>query len=173
MPIKIELAYENVYKTHNKLEGFLNELEEFENQIYLLDLDITKDYSGTFNKREFDYFLITNYNFKRQGEQQYNEDEEDTLTVISNDKTVGTGCLTALDHTDPDNPARIKWYNKTLCQWTSPGVAKAVGNHLTDYLYCPDNRLSETFKHPDALNRGITRFEITIRRTTTNIKRTY
>ena len=54
MPIKVELADENVYKIHNKLEGFLNELEQFENQIYLLDLDITKDYSGTFNKRELE-----------------------------------------------------------------------------------------------------------------------
>lgn len=159
LPFKIELADENVYKIHNKLEGFLNELEEYENQIYLLDLDITKDYSGTFNKRELEEYLITNYNFKRQDEPEYNGE---TLTIINNDKTVGTGCLTALDHTDPDNPARIKWYNKTLCQWTSPGVSKATGNHLTDYLYCPDKRLSETFKNPDALNRGITRFEITI-----------
>ena len=31
---------------------FLNDLEEYENQIYLLDLDITKDYSGTFNRPE-------------------------------------------------------------------------------------------------------------------------
>jgi len=159
MPIKIELADENVYKIHDKLKGFLNELNEFENQIYLLDLDITRDYSGTFNKRELEEYLIANYNFKRQDETEYNGE---TLTIINNDKTVGTGCLTALDHTDPDNPARIKWYNKTLCQWTSPGVAKATGNHLTDYLYCPDKRLSETFKHPDAINRGITRFEITI-----------
>ena len=159
MPVKVELADENVYKIHDKLEGFLNELNEFENQIYLLDLDITKDYSGTFNKRELEEYLILNYNFKRQDEPEYNGE---TLTIINNDKTVGTGCLTALDHTDPDNPARIKWYNKTLCQWTSPGVSKATGNHLTDYLYCPDKRLSKTFKHPDALNRGITRFEITI-----------
>jgi hypothetical protein len=54
LPITIELADERVYKIHNKLEGFLNELEQFENQIYLLDLDITKDYSGTFNKRELE-----------------------------------------------------------------------------------------------------------------------
>ena len=54
MPFKIELADENVYKIHDKLKGFLNELNEFENQIYLLYLDITRDYSGTFNKKELE-----------------------------------------------------------------------------------------------------------------------
>ena len=77
-------------------------------------------------------YSILNYNFKRQDEPEYNGE---ILKFINNDKTVSTGCLTALDHTDPDNPARIQWYNKTLCQCTSPGVAKATGNHLTDYFY--------------------------------------
>ena len=55
-----------MYKIHNKLEKNLNELNQYEHQIYLLDLDITKDYSGTCNKRELEEYLILNYNFKRQ-----------------------------------------------------------------------------------------------------------
>ena len=67
-----------------------------------------------------------------------------------------------MDYSNPNEALRKKFYNKLLCQWTSPGVSKAIGNHLIDYLYCPDKQLGETFKHPEGLERGITRQEITI-----------
>ena len=67
-----------------------------------------------------------------------------------------------MDYTNIDEPTRATFYLKLLCQWTSPGVAKSTGNHLIDYLYCPDKRLNETFKNKDGLDRGITRQEITI-----------
>ena len=67
-----------------------------------------------------------------------------------------------MDYTNPSEATRAKFYLKLLCQWTSPGVAKTTGNHLIDYLYCPDQQLGETFKHPEGLERGITRQEITI-----------
>ena len=158
LPIKIELADEDLDTLHDKLDNFLKELKEYENQIYLLDVDITRDYAGTFNKNELEKHLTENHDFRLEGSTNY----EATRTILNNTKSVGTGTLTYIDSTDPNAIKRAKFYNKLLCQWTSPGVAKSTGNHLIDYLYCPDKQLNKTFKNKKGMERGITRQEITL-----------
>ena len=51
LPIKIELADEDLNTLHRKLTLILEELEQYDNQIYLLDVDITRDFAGTFDKQ--------------------------------------------------------------------------------------------------------------------------
>ena len=149
LPIKIELADEDLNTLHDKLTDFLNELKEYETQIYLLDVDITMDYAGTFDKKELENHLINKHNFKLQGDITDHGDK----IILDNIKSVGYGTLTYIDGSDPTAIKRAKFYNKLLCQWTSAGVSKACGNHLIDYLYCPDKRLNETFKNIDGLER--------------------
>ena len=52
LPIQLELADEDLTPLNDKLIRFLNELSEYDNQIYVLDVDVTRDYAGTFNKNK-------------------------------------------------------------------------------------------------------------------------
>ena len=66
--IKIELADEDLDTLHEKLTAFLDELKQYDNQTYLLDVDITRDYAGTFDKYELQNHLINRHKFRLQGE---------------------------------------------------------------------------------------------------------
>ena len=148
VPYKIDLA-------DVKLEVLLEALPEILETLaidnyYLLDLDITQDFSGIFNKREMCEYLTKHYDFVYAGEWGSN-------VIVNNDTTVGIDCLTWLN-----SNSRIKIYNKFVCQITSPGVTKQIGNHIIDFISCPDKRLKQTFAMESAQNNGITRLEATI-----------
>uniref|UniRef100_A0A8D9AI20 Uncharacterized protein n=1 Tax=Cacopsylla melanoneura TaxID=428564 RepID=A0A8D9AI20_9HEMI len=97
-------------------------------------------------------YLTRNFNFCNQGEYQ-----ENSNVVVDNDTTVGIDCLTWLT-----SNARVKIYNKFVCQITSPGVNKTIGNNIINFINCPDKRLKETFASTLAKENGITRLEATI-----------
>ncbi|MBS0032581.1 MAG: hypothetical protein KFE23_00475 [Candidatus Baumannia cicadellinicola] len=150
VPYKIELA-------DVKLLTLLEELPEILKQLavehyYLLDLDITQDFAGIFNKEEMTEYLTTNYNFCRQKDVKNN-----CKIIVDNDKTVGKDCLTWIN-----SNSRVKIYNKFVCQMTSPGINKILGNNVVNFVNCPDKRLKETFSSELAKNNGITRLEATI-----------
>src|SRR5436190_2881314 len=150
IPYKIELADVN-------LETLLKDLPEILKQLriehyYLLDLDITQDFSGIFNKEEMIEYLTENFNFCKQG-----QFKKDNKIIVDNDNTVGKDCLTWLNYN-----SRIKIYNKFICQLTSPGINKQLGNHIINFIKCPDDRLKNTFNSDLAKNNGITRLEATI-----------
>lgn len=90
-----------------------------------MDLDITQDFVGIFNKLEMCEYLVQNHNFRYQGDLS----REECNTIVNNDKSVGIDCLTWLT---PCN-ARVKLYNKFVCQITSPGVNKPI--YLLYYYY--------------------------------------
>eukprot|EP00975_Prorocentrum_lima_P042606 8950852-Prorocentrum_lima.AAC.1 len=66
---------------------------------------------------------------------------------------VGSGTLTFARYNKDGIDDRYKIYDKLFCQFASPGVSSAVGNHLYDFVNCPDQRLRETFNNEDAKNR--------------------
>lgn len=136
VPYKIELA--DVPK-----EDLLDRLPEILERIktehyYLLDLDTTQDFAGVFKKREMEKYFIRNFNFKMEGNVVAEDyDEEESLKVIcKNDNTVGIDCL----RWNTDNSS-VKIYNNFVCQITSPGVTKTLGNHIINFVKCPDKRL--------------------------------
>lgn len=150
IPYKIELA-------DVKLETLLQDLPELLEQLsvehyYLLDFDITQDFAGIFNKTEMCDYLTDREKFCLQGDYKNGFN-----IIVDNDKTVGKDCLTWINKN-----SRVKIYNKFVCQLTSPGVNKKIGNHVIDFLNCPDKRLRETFTCELARENGITRLEATI-----------
>ena len=158
--IKLELADEDFYKIEPKLKKLEQDLKHYNNQIYIKDTDITLDYAGTFNREEIEEHLIEKHGFKKKGT---NYNTEGKYIIVNDPKAVGNGTLTFNKYDEEGRiKYRFKYYNKPYCQFTSPGVAATTGNHLYDFVDCPDQRLKTTFKNPLARERGITRLEITI-----------
>lgn len=150
IPYKIELADVKLETLIADLPEIMQHLEK--EHYYLTDLDITQDFAGIFNKVEMTDYLTSNFNFCHIGEYK-----KDYNKIVDNNHTVGIDCLTWLT----DN-CRVKIYNKFICQITSPGVNKTIGNHIVDFLNCPDKRLKDTFASELAKDCGITRLEATI-----------
>ncbi|RZF45761.1 hypothetical protein LSTR_LSTR016541 [Laodelphax striatellus] len=151
LPYKIELADEKLSEILRDLPDILLQLEKHD--IFMTDIDITQDFTGIFNKREMERYLIENFDFSFPCT-DYNR--ECSNIIVENDKTVGLDCLTWLHKN-----IRAKVYNKFVCQMTSPGVNKDIGNHIANFVSCPDKRLRETFTNPSAQKHGITRLEVT------------
>lgn len=141
---KIQLAHLPLDKLLSNLPVILEQLRK--DHCYLLDFDITQDYAGCFNKKEMIQYLKNNDDFV----------EEDNEIRIDNN-IVGIDCLTWTN-----SNIRAKIYNKFVCQLTSPGLAKQIGNHVLDLVKNKNERLHNTFKSDLAKEHGITRFEITI-----------
>lgn len=92
--------------------------------------------------------LCKKYDFCLQGEY-----EKDFNVIVDNNKTVGKDCLTWLNYN-----YRAKIYNTFIFLITSPRVDKKFGNHIIDFINCPDDRLNNTFNSDLAKKHGLTRF---------------
>jgi hypothetical protein len=143
------------------LEALLQELpmlldELAADGIYLYDFDVTQDFGCIFRKAELRAHLLAHGGFHEQGDGTIG-----LPRLLKNDRHVGRDCLTWLDNLR-GRTVRAKVYNKFVCQVTSPAVTKSIGNHLVDFLDCPDARLRATFADATAKATGITRLEATI-----------
>jgi hypothetical protein len=85
---KIELADVKLEELLKELPGILQLLRT--EMYYLLDLDVTMDLAGIFNKKEMVQHLIDNFDFRNQNDTY----EEGSNVIVDNDKTVGIDCLT-------------------------------------------------------------------------------
>jgi hypothetical protein len=149
---KVDLMDENLKNISMQLPTILKQLEG--RGIYLSDIDITIDYAGTLDKLDLIDYLTKNLNYRLQGEHTAG-----SRTILDNDKSVGTNCLTYI-YNSRGATVRAKLYNKFVCQMTSPGdICK---EHITNFIDCPTTRLREVFDNELAKAHGITRTEITI-----------
>ena len=124
--------------------------------MYLLDFDITRDYWNLPNFAELEDYLLNREDFIKQGD---SKKEETIYILMDNKKYVGKTCISFYDLKEDK---RDKYYDKWTCQFTSPGVSKPFGSHLFDFLFCPDKRLTATFKDERAINCSTTRLESSI-----------
>lgn len=134
---KIELANIDLNTTLlNNLPAIIEELKNRE--MYIIDLDITQDFAGIFNKEEMRGYLPNSINFDQNEE-------------------VGNDCLVWNDQN-----TRVKIYNKFICEMTCPGIEKKLGNHIVDFIYNRDEHMRNRYASDLVKNHGITRLEVTI-----------
>ncbi|XP_065207965.1 uncharacterized protein LOC135836840 isoform X3 [Planococcus citri] len=145
MTFRIDLADETLKTLLAQLPKILKELQE--DHYFLLDMDVTEDLTGIFNKQEMRDYLTKNF---IEFQENYNE-------IVKDNQSVGIDCLTWVY-----SNVRVKIYNKFICQMTSPGVRQQIGNHIVDFIDCPKKRLRDTFSSPLAKQHGVLRLEVTI-----------
>ena len=144
--VKIELAEFPFNILLEKLHLILNELETCNYKLKLKDLDITQDCKYVLDKEKLIGYI--------------KDFEEDKISVVNNDHTVGKNCVTFI-YNKNGIVLRTKFYNKYICQLTSCGVSSFLGNNVRDMLYNVNNsKLRDTFL--ETKDDGITRIETTI-----------
>jgi hypothetical protein len=124
---------------------------------YLKDVDITLDYSGSFDKYKVIDHLTSFEDFREQG--SINNGEEYPRTIIDNDTMVGKNCLTWMENVDGIT-TRQKIYNKMVQMLECKSVRSTVGSHWKDWV-CQKGTLLATARD-QAKERGLTRAEVTI-----------
>ncbi|CAC5394758.1 unnamed protein product [Mytilus coruscus] len=145
--------------------------------IRLQDVDITKDFAGSFDRTTLRNHMLTNHGFRMQNrrhnvmdlddkyafvdkddDMEDGEDALDTPTILRNTKSVGGNCLTYMDKHN-GHPIRSKVYNKFVQSLESASVVGNMGYHLWDWCNNPGSRLRETIDR--SLEHGLTRVEVT------------
>ena len=127
-----------------------------EEGLYINDIDITQDFTGTFNKTQLIQYLVEqDKRFQVEGCSKHRE-----YTIMDNDCSVGASCLTFL-YNDPltEQTIRYKYYNKFVQSMESAGVRETVGNHMLDWISNPEQVLKESISK--CLDTGLLRLEIT------------
>ena len=128
------------------------------NNIYIHDIDFTRDYKGVFNKKQVIKHLVDNHGFVEQ--EDVHGDVDDPV-IINNNHYVSNNCLTFIRDTSIGR-IRYKFYNKFVQAMESPSVRKNIGSHIADWINNPEPRLKEAINN--SLDTGILRLEFTIYR---------
>ena len=135
---------------------FLRE-EEYKGYGFILkDVDITKDYAGSFDKYEVVDQLTSMEGFREQG--SFNNGEEYPRTIIDNDAMVGKNCLSWMEQIEGFT-TRQKIYNKFVQMLECKSVRNSVGCHWKDWVCQTGTRLANA--RDKAKTRGLTRAEVT------------
>ena len=128
---KVSLCDQNLIEIKDKLTKILENLAK--KGYFLLDVDITQDFIGSFDENEVEQFLESNG---------------------INTQNLARTCISCILQN-----CRIKIYNKTACQFKSPGVTQTFGSNLFNYINCPQKRLKESFEK--TIEQGLIRIEVT------------
>ena len=127
--------------------------------IFSKDIDVTMDYSGSFDKDEVIHHLTTKKGFRMQG---CTTDAD--RTILDNTDQVGNYCLTYMEAVQGVT-TRCKIYNKMVQMLESKSVRETVGQHWKDWV-CQKNtrkvKATTKAKARDlAKDRDLTRAEVT------------
>ena len=103
------------------------------NNIFIHDIDFTRDYKGVFNKEQVIKHLIDEYDFKEEGD----ENPDDEPVIINNSHLVSNNCLTFI-RSSPIGTIRYKFYNKFIQSMESPSVRSKIGSHVHEWVNNPE-----------------------------------
>ena len=77
---------------YDSILRFLRSKQYNDRGLFLKDIDITRDYAGSFNREEVIQSMIDNYRFRMQ-----QSDMEGDRTILNNTHKVGENCLTYME----------------------------------------------------------------------------
>ena len=176
------LTLKNVLNNLNKLEKRLNTCGAG-----LMSIDYTRDLSGVLEKERMikhflklgfieqsdseeenkKYYIVNEFTkFKTWEEKTIkNDDGEDIkskVKIIDSDSTCGRNAFKYIRNIGPVCCV-VKYYNKIVSNFEAGDVQKKIGTHLAEYAFTHScEHLEKTFRHPDVVERGLTRLEISI-----------
>ena len=158
-----EIYFEQVFKIacpnvdYSKVMDFLRKFDYNGYGYYLKDVDITLDYSGSFDKYKVIDHLTSFKDFREQG--SLNNGENYPRTIIDNDAMVGKNCLTWMENVGGIT-TKQKIYNKMVQMLECKSVRSTVGSHWKDWVGQKGTMLATA--RDQAKERGLTRAEVTI-----------
>ena len=176
------LSLKNVLKNLNILEERLNLMGAG-----LMSIDYTRDLSGVLEKERMikhflklgfieqaeseeenkKYYIVNEFTkFKTWDEKTAkNDDGEDIknkIKILDTDATCGRNTFKYIRNTGTVCCV-VKYYNKIVSNFEAGDVQKKIGTHLSEYAFTHScEHLEKTFRHPDVIERGLTRLEISI-----------
>ena len=117
--LKVNLSKCDVDNVFSLLED--KEKLEFmhKNNVFIHDIDFTRDYKGVFNKEDVIKYLVNEHDFVEEG----NSNPNNEPTIINNSRLVSNNCLTFI-RTVAIGTIRYKFYNK-------------IGSYINEILITP------------------------------------
>lgn len=153
--LKVNLSNVSIDNVLNLMED-INKIEFLHNNnVFIHDIDFTRDYKGVFNKRSVIKHLVHEYGFVKQGK----SNPEDNPVIIDNSQLVSNNCLTFIS-SSPTGTIRYKFYNKFVQSMESPSVRNKIGSHINDWINNPEPILRKAIEN--SLETGILRLEFTM-----------
>ena len=172
------LPLKKVLNNLNKLEKRLNSLGAG-----LMSIDYTRDLSGVLEKKrmvehflelgfveqsnseEEKYYIVNEFTFFKKWDEKTikkNDEEEPKIKILNTDATCGRNTFKYIRNTG-SVCCVVKYYNKIVSNFEAGDVQKKIGTHLAEYAFTHScDHLEKTFRHPDVVERGLTRLEISI-----------
>ena len=177
-----KLKLKKVLDNLNKLEKRLNVLGAG-----LMSIDYTRDLSGVLEKERLvnhflklgfieqsnseeenkKYYIVNEFTKFNIWEEKILKDEDETefkskIKIIDSDTTCGRNTFKYIKNIGPVCCV-VKYYNKIVSNFEAGDVQKKIGTHLAEYAFTHScDHLEKTFRHPDVVERGLTRLEISI-----------
>lgn len=137
----------------------------FNNNIFLLEQDITTDLIGTLDYSLVKNHLIKNMNFYFEGDNEINKiypyNNDEIGWIKDNETSHGQHVITFLIMINGIK-MRIKIYNKYLCNIICPGVRRSIGTHFIDTINQKSDKLKDIFTNDEYRKNGVSRIECTL-----------
>ena len=122
---------------YSNVLSFLRTDEYRIRNILLKRIDVTMDYSGSFDKEEVVHHLTTKKGFRMQGCRIHTDG-----TILDNTDQVGNNYLTYME-TVQSVKIRCKIYNKMVQMLESKSVGETVSQHCKDWVSQKNTRLAK------------------------------
>ena len=193
---KIDTSSLPIKKVIDNLENFERNLNSY--GAGLMSIDYTRDLSGVLEKKRMvDHFLKMDFieqstieeennkyhvteeftHFKLWKEKtiknEDNEENESKILILDSDSTCGRNTFKYIKFVN-GLCIVVKFYNKIVSNFEAGNVQNKTGSHLAEYAFTHSNdHLEKIFRHPDIVERGMTRLEISIHGFNPNINYSY
>ena len=131
-----------------------------------MSIDYTQDFSGVLERETLENYLIEKRGFTRNDDGDYRSNFTDenlnSPTILNCEKESGRNIVKYVKSVDSMN-CTVKYYNKIVSNFEAGDTQKKMGSHLAEYVFTHSNdHLEKTFRHPDVIERGMTRLEMSI-----------